>query len=119
MRRRTEAQDASVWEFTAPSDGVYTLTVQGAENGRAIRYDRRIAQSRKRGHDAPARLLSGSRRTALFCVQAEASYMVEVTRAQEIGLCSPVRFNAAFTGYERFFSFTRACAGSYVFHAAR
>lgn len=34
----------------------------GSRNGRAIRYDRRIAQSRKRGHDAPARLLSGSRR---------------------------------------------------------
>ena len=110
--------DASVWEFMAPSDGVYTLTVQGAETGAL--YDTTDVLPKAGREDTMLQrgfyLEAGE--TALFCVQAEASYTVEVTRAQEIGLCSPVRFNAAFTGYERFFSFTAPAAGSYVFHAA-
>ena len=110
--------DASVWEFTAPSDGVYTLTVQGAETGALYDTTDVLPKAGREGTMLQRGFYLEAGETALFCVQAEASYMVEVTRAQEIGLCSPVRFNAAFTGYERFFSFTAPAAGSYVFHAA-
>lgn len=110
--------DASVWEFTAPSDGVYTLTVQGAETGALYDTTDVLPKAGREGAMLQRGFYLEAGETALFCVQAEASYTVEVTRAQEIGLCSPVRFNAAFTGYERFFSFTAPAAGSYVFHAA-
>lgn len=110
--------DASVWEFTAPSDGVYTLTVQGAETGALYDTTDVLPKAGREGTMLQRGFYLEAGETALFCVQAEASYTVEVTRAQEIGLCSPVRFNAAFTGYERFFSFTAPAAGSYVFHAA-
>ncbi len=110
--------DASVWEFTAPSDGVYTLTVQGAETGALYDTTDVLPKAGREGTMLQRGFYLEAGETALFCVQAEASYMVEVTRAQEIGLCSPVRFNAAFIGYERFFSFTAPAAGSYVFHAA-
>lgn len=110
--------DASVWEFTAPSDGVYTLTVQGAETGTLYDTTDVLPKAGREGTMLQRGLYLEAGETALFCVQAEASYTVEVTRAQKIGLCSPVRFNAAFTGYERFFSFTAPAAGSYVFHAA-
>lgn len=110
--------DASVWEFTAPSDGVYTLTVQGAETGALYDTTDVLPKAGREGTMLQRGFYLEAGETALFCVQAEASYTVEVTRAQEIGLCSPVRFNAAFIGYERFFSFTAPAAGSYVFHAA-
>ena len=110
--------DASVWEFTAPSDGVYTLTVQGAETGALYDTTDVLPKAGREGTMLQRGFYLEAGETALFCVQAEASYTVEVTRAQEIGLCCPVRFNAAFTGYERFFSFTAPAAGSYVFHAA-
>ena len=110
--------DASVWEFTAPSDGVYTLTVQGAETGALYDTTDVLPKAGREGTMLQRGFYLEAGETALFCVQAEASYTVEVTRAQEIGLCSPVCFNAAFTGYERFFSFTAPAAGSYVFHAA-
>lgn len=110
--------DASVWEFTAPSDGVYTLTVQGAETGALYDTTDVLPKAGREGTMLQHGFYLEAGETALFCVQAEASYTVEVTRAQEIGLCSPVHFNAAFTGYERFFSFTAPAAGSYVFHAA-
>ena len=110
--------DASVWEFTAPSDGVYTLTVQGAETGALYDTTDVLPKAGREGTMLQRGFYLEAGETALFCVQAEASYTVEVTRAQEIGLCSPVRLNAAFTGYERFFSFTAPAAGSYVFHAA-
>ena len=110
--------DASVWEFTAPSDGVYTLTVQGAGTGALYDTTDVLPKAGREGTMLQRGFYLEAGETALFCVQAEASYTVEVTRAQEIGLCSPVRFNAAFTGYERFFSFTAPAAGSYVFHAA-
>ena len=110
--------DASVWEFTAPSDGVYTLTVQGAETGALYDTTDVLPKAGREGTMLQRGFYLEAGETALFCVQAEASYTVEVTRAQEIGLCSPVRFNAAFTGYERFFSFSAPAAGSYVFHAA-
>ena len=110
--------DASVWEFTAPSDGVYTLTVQGAETGALFDTTDVLPKAGREGTMLQRGFYLEAGETALFCVQAEASYTVEVTRAQEIGLCSPVRCNAAFTGYERFFSFTAPAAGSYVFHAA-
>ena len=110
--------DASGWEFTAPSDGVYILTVQGAETGALYDTTDVLPKAGREGTMLQRGFYLEAGETALFCVQAEASYMVEVTRAQEIGLCSPVRFNAAFAGYERFFSFTAPAAGSYVFHAA-
>lgn len=110
--------DASVWEFTAPSDGVYTLTVQGAETGALYDTTDVLPKAGREGTMLQRGFYLEAGETALFCVQAEASYTVEVTRAQEIGLCSPVRFNAAFIGYERFFSFTAPAAGSCVFHAA-
>lgn len=110
--------DASVWEFTAPSDGVYTLTVQGAETGALYDTTDVLPKAGREGTMLQRGFYLEAGETALFCVQAEASYTVEVTRAQEIGLCSPVRFNTAFIGYERFFSFTAPAAGSYVFHAA-
>ena len=110
--------DASVWEFTAPSDGVYTLTVQGAETGALYDTTDVLPKAGREGTMLQRGFYLEAGETALFCVQAEASYTVEVTRAQEIGLCSPVRFNAALIGYERFFSFTAPAAGSYVFHAA-
>ena len=110
--------DASVWEFTAPSDGVYTLTVQGAETGALYDTTDVLPKAGREGAMLQRGFYLEAGETALFCVQAEASYTVEVTRAQEIGLCSPVCFSVAFTGYERFFSFTAPAAGSYVFHAA-
>ena len=110
--------DASVWEFTAPSDGVYALTVQNAGNGALYDTTDVLPKAGRAGALIQRGFYLKTGESVLFCVQAEASYTVEVARAQEMALCSPVRFHAAFTGYERFFSFTAPAAGSYVFHAA-
>ena len=76
--------DASVWEFTAPSDGVYTLTVQGAETGALYDTTDVLPKDGREGTMLQRGFYLEAGETALFCVQAEASYTVEVTRAQEI-----------------------------------
>ena len=68
---RTEAQMRLSGGFTAHTSDrrLYPDRVgrESVKRAALIRYDRRIAQSRKRGHDAPARLLSGSRTKVPLC----------------------------------------------------
>lgn len=115
---QTGSKDASVWEFTAPSGGVYALTVQEAGPGTLYDTTDVLPKSGREGAMIQRGFYLGAGQTVLFCVQAEASYTVEVARAQELELDDPVQFSAAFAGNEHFFSFTAPAAGSYVFHAA-